>query len=369
MDKIMQITFRNSCSMTLKGTTGGINIGTIAISNVKAYKALVEDSEVEEFVNIVHLGEEHPAQPDPWTTIILTEEWAQSFLSAVKEAPKPLFIPGHTDASVGYKMRAIPDGYVTGGMIKDNKLHLRNTMILDGTRDALIKQTAKEIKAKMLSTSTSDFIRYKTEVDEDSNEVTYFAIESVKGQSNALVEADMTGSDTEIIVTSFKTVGGEDDKEGERNMDKDKTNAEMFTVLKNQIDSGRLALSEVATSLGFEVMTTKQKAALKRLNDVESKVGDISEFVTKTVEDKIASFEILKVASLKTKFVKEELIEIATPLFALKEGSSEAIDVEVTRIAELKVFKSIQGIEASQINFNPGSDENKTGDDSGNMEA
>lgn len=369
MDNIMQITFKNSCSMVLKGTVGDSKVGTVTIGNKDAYKALVEDAEVSEFVNIVHLGEEYPAKPDPWTTVILTEEWAKSFVNAVKESPKSLFIPGHTDANIGYKMRAIPDGYITGGKVQDGKLYLRNTMILDGTKDALIHQTSKEIKAKMLSTSTSDYMKYRTELDDDTNEIVYFAIESVKGQSNALVEADMTGSETEIIITSFKAESGEDGKQGEEHMG-EKTNVEMFTVLKNQLDSGRLALSEVATSLGIEIMTTKQKTALKRLNDVESKVGDITEFVKQTVESKVEAFATLKETKIKSKFKNDELIEIATPLFILKEGSVEEIDAEISRIAELKVFKAIQGTKAGQINFKPaGVDEEITDDESGNMEA
>lgn len=365
MDNIMQVTFKNSCSMVLKGTTGDAKIGTVAIGNKDAYKALVEESEIEEFVSIVHLGEEHPAHPDPWTTVILTEKWAESFVNVIKATPKPLFIPGHTDASIGFKMRAIPDGYVTGGKVQDSKLYLRNTMVLDGTRDALIHQTAKEIKAKMLSTSTSDYMKYRTEYNEDENETIYFATESVGGQSNALVEADMTGSETEIIITSFKANDGENGKQGERHMDKDTklTNVEMFTVLKNQLDSGRLALAEVAISLGIDVMTAKQKTALKRLNDVESKVGDITEYIKVTMETEEVTFNTLKESKIKEKFMNEELIEVATPLFILKKGSVEEIETEVNRIAELKVFKSIQGSKAGMINFKLGNTDTEVADD------
>lgn len=359
MDNIIKMTFKNSSNFTFKGTTGGKVVGTIKIGNEQAYKALVEESEVLEFVNVVQLGEDHPAHPDPWTTIILTEKWANSFIKAVDATPKPMFIPGHADGNAGYKGRAIPDGYITGGKVKDSQLFLRNTMILDGTRDALILQTSKEIKAGMLSTSTSDFMKYRTEHNDETDEVVYFAIESVGGQSNALVEADQTGSDTEIIITSFKTEGGGDGKQGEKHMGDEMkktnlTNPEMFTVLKNQLDSGRLALAEVATSLGIEVMTPKQKSALKRLNDVESKVGDIADFVKQTVEVKEEAFKSLKESKIKDKFKSEELIEIAAPLFALKEGSIEEIDSEINRIAELKVFKSIQGTIAGAINFKPG---------------
>ena len=134
----------------------------------------------------------------------------------------------------------------------------------------------------------------------------------------------------------------------------ERTNTEMFTVLKNQIDSGRLALSEVAKGLGFDVMTAKQKIALKRLNDVESKVGDIADFVKEAIDSKEVAFTTLKEAKIKAKFENEELIEIAAPLFALKEGSVEEIDAEVSRIAELKVFKAIQGGKAGQINLSLG---------------
>jgi len=357
-----QITFKSSIITNFKETKLK-GIDSVPVGNSSAYRTLTGEADIHEFINTVALGEDNPAHPDSYTTIVLTPEWAQSFSDAIKSSPKPLFIPGHTDASIGYKARAIPDGYLTGGIVSGNTLYLRNTLVMEGTdeKKALIEQTIKEISAKMLSTSTSDYMKYETKVDEDDN-VTYFATESVKGQSNAIVEVDMTGSDASIIITSFKAEidsSGEKEK-GEKRMDeKTMTNAELFVTLKNQLDSGRLALSEVASGLGVDVMTSKQKTALKRLNDAESKVGNIEEFVTSVVADKETAFASLKEAKIKEVFKTEELVEIATPMFALKNGSVEDIDKEVLRISELKVFKAIQGKVASAMNYNPGTGENE----------
>jgi hypothetical protein len=334
----------------------------VPIGNNAAYKNLVGEANGYEFVNIVELGEDHPAMPDPWTKVVLTEEWAKSFVKAVKAVPKPMFIPGHADQGVGYKMRALPDGYIVGGLVQNDVLYLRNTMLqgITESQKALAEQTAKEIKAGMLSTSTSDYMKYKTEVDQDTGEVTYFAFESLKAQSNALVEADQVGSDAAIILTSFKADAGENDKKGEEQMGEKTlvaTSAEQMLTLKNLIDSGRLALSEVASGLGIDVMTSKQKVALKRLNDAESTVGNITEFVAGTVKDKEDAFIVLKESAIKGKFETDVLIEIATPLFVLKEGNTEAIDAEVERVAGMKVFKSIQGKVAGAMNFVPSGSE------------
>ena len=349
-----QIIFKSSTFVDFKDS-GLKTIDDVPIANKSAYDILVGDSKPFEFINRVKLGNDAPARPDPYTTIILTSKWAQSFVDAVKKVSKPVFIGGHADASIGYKARAIPDGYITGGLVKDDVLYLRNTLPMNGSEEkqALVKQTANEIKANMLSTSTSDYMKYTIDVDEEKDEVIYYAQESVKAQSNALVEEDQTGSEAEIIITSFKANDNLDDHKGDDNMEKTFTNGELFTSLKNQIDSGRLALSEVANKLGVDLMTTKQKAALKRLNDVESKVGNVTDFVTAVEAEKEQNFAALKETKIKDRFKSDEMIEIATPLFNLKEGSVDEIDKELDRIADLKAFKTIQGKIAASINGNP----------------
>jgi hypothetical protein len=363
-----QITFRTGIITNFKNSKIK-DVNSVSVSNLTAYKTLTGEAQLHEFINTVALGSDNPAHPDPYTTIVLTEEWAQSFADSIKASPKPLFIPGHTDASIGYKARAVPDGYLTGAMISGSKLYLRNTLVMEGSEDkkALISQTLREITAGMLSTSTSDYMKYDIEIDEDHN-VTYFATESVKGQSNAIVEADMVGSDADIIITSFKAEfdsSGEKEK-GEKRMGEKTTmtSAEHFTVLKNQLESGHLALATVAEGLGIELMTSKQKVALKRLNDAESKVGDISEFVASTVADREATFTSLKEAKIKEVFKTDELIEIATPMFALKAGNVEDIDKEVGRIAELKVFKAIQSKIAGAMNYTTGTTDEEENDSS-----
>jgi len=339
------------------------NIDSVPVGNPTAYKILTGEDTVHEFINTVQLGEGAKAQLDRWTSITLTEEWAQSYVNAVKEAPKPLFIPGHAEEGIASKERAIPDGYVTGGLVLNNVMYLRNTLVLSGSENkkALIEQTVKEIKAGMLSTSTYDYMKYKIETNQDTFEDNYFAIESVKAQSNALVEADQTGSEAAIILTSFKAGGADDErkKQGEYSMD-DKpavTNEARFVSLKNQIDTGSLAISDVATKLGITMMTSENKLALKRLEDAETAVGDISIFVAKMKESAQATFTSLKDAKIKDTFKSEELIEMAESFFSLKTGTVEEINTEVARIAGMKVFKSVQGKLAGSVNYVPGSDD------------
>ncbi len=351
-----KLVFKSNVLADFKGYSLS-SIDDVPIADKKAYDILVGEKDAFEFVNTVKLGEKYPAKLDPWTDIVLTEDWAKSFVKAVNKVAKPLFIGGHADTGVGYKERAIPDGYITGGVVKDEVLYLRNTLPQSKveSKQALVEQTVNEIKAGMLSTSTSDYMRYKIEVDDTADTATYFAEESISAQSNALVEEDQTGSEAEIIITSFKAGNGSDGEEkGERQMgEKTFTNVELFTSLKNQLDSGRLALSEVASKLGVDLMTSKQKAALKRLNDVESAVGNVTDFVAAIKAEREQSFAALKDAKIKEVFKTDELVEIAQPLFNLKEGTAEDIDKEVKRIADLKVFKAIQGKIAASVNGNP----------------
>lgn len=364
--------FKSSIVTEFKGSKIK-DVNAVPVGNPKSTSVLFGEGTRNEFISTTRFGESFPAQLDPWTQIVLTKEWAASFAEQVNKVPKPLFIAGHADTGVGAKERAIPDGYLTGAMVSGDTLYLRNSLPEGGTpeRKALIEQTLKEINAGMLSTSLTDQMEYKIVVDEQEDSAMYFATKSLKGQTNALVEQDQTASEAEIIITSFKAEidSSGEKKEGEKRMgEKAITNAEHFVVLKNQLESGHLALSVVAESLGVELMTAKQKVALKRLNDAESQVGDISEFVAGTVADRVATFTALKDAKIKEVFKSDELIELATPMFALKEGNAEAIDTEVTRISELKAFKAIQGKIASAMNYNPGTGEEKEADSNDTME-
>lgn len=360
-------------NVTSFNTSGLKSVDSVAVGNLTAYNALKGDAEVYEFINEVKLGEDNKAQLDAWTDIVLTTEWAQSFSDAVNATPKPLFIKGHAEFSVSGKERVIPDGYVTGGLVLNDTLYLRNTLIKSGAEDklALIEQTKNEIIAGMLSTSTYDYMKYTIERDEETYDATYFAIESVKAQSNALVEVDQTGSDAAIILTSFKAGDGrEDEKEqGEKHMSEKVTNEQRFLSLKNQIEAGTLSLKDVAEQLGLEVKTSSEKLALKRLSDAENVLGPLDVYLDKLKAEKESTFTALKESKLKETFKTDELYELAEGLFSLKEGDAAAISTEVERVAGLKVFEKLQGQLAGSINASFGaSDTNNIVTDDGEME-
>ena len=140
-----QMTLRTSVVTDFKATKLA-SIDAVPIGNVTAYKTLLGEAPVYEFVNTVKLGDKFPARPDSWTEIILTEEWANSFVNAVKAIPKPLFIGGHKDSAVHYKERAIPDGYITGGLVQNEVLYLRNSLPGGSTeeRKALMRVKREE---------------------------------------------------------------------------------------------------------------------------------------------------------------------------------------------------------------------------------
>lgn len=342
------------------------DVGYVPIGSKEAYKSLIPDgTAIYEFVNVIMLGEDHPAYPDPWSKMILTEEWAQSYADGVNNTPAPLFIPGHADSGIAHpKMRAIPDGYVTGARVVSEKLYLRNTLPISGTdeKKALVEQTVREIKAKMLSTSSSDVIKFDIQREEGSYDVVYYAKESVKARSNSLVEADQTGSEAEIVVTSFKQLeagvaDSNKNPEGEgTSMDKDKdknvTLETMLSSLKNGMQLGNISLKQIEDQLGITILTEERKADLKRLDDVEKILGNVTDFAKTWREDQAALFTSLKDAALKDKFKEDELIETATEMFSLKSGSKEEIDAEVDRIAGFKIFENKLGENASSINAN-----------------
>jgi len=347
--------FRTSILHELKGVTvRGVDF--VDVGNKESYDALVGEAQKYEFLNTVQLGPEHRAQPDPWTQVELTEDWGRSYAEGINKTPAPLYIPGHADTGIGDKMRAQNDGYVTGARVKDNVLYIRNTMVLDGTDDhkALVTQTMKEIKAKMLSTSSGDIMSMKIEINDETDEVVYKAMSSLKGRSNALVEFDLKGSDADIVSTSFKqgssdesnNMQGANDMEGKTTL----TSSEMCLSLKSQIALGSTSLKQIETEMGVTFMTAEDKVALKRLADAEAEMGVTADVFLKGIQaDKEAAFITLKEGSIKDKFKTDELIEVATSLFKLDAGSAEEIIAEVERVASMKAVTLITGNIAGSI--------------------
>lgn len=336
----------------------------VPIADEAKYKTLFgEEGAFFEFISAVKLGEDAPAHPDSWTTVILTPEWGQSFSDSVAEMPKPLFISGHAETGISPKMRAIPDGYVVGGLVRGNIFMLRNALPRQKSelKQALMEQTAKEIDIGMLSTSTSDTMQVSVVVDEEEDEITYYANKSVNRQSNALVEYDQTGSEAEIILTSFKaaSLNGERGEKKVGTEDKIVTTKEHFTSLKNQFDAGLISLKDIETGFGVTLMSTEAKTALKRLKDAEEKIGgDITTFIDNQLKQQEDAFIALKDSCIEKVFKTPELIEVADTLFSLKKGTKEDIEAEVKKIASLKFMQGKAGEIASGMNYSGGG--NKT---------
>jgi len=353
--KGVEITLSSSTVMASFKGTSLEGVQSVPIGNTQAYKDLVGNTEVYEFINTVKLGPDFQAQLDPWTNIELTEEWAQSYAKGINEVPAPLYIRGHENSGTHYKMRAVGQGYVVGARVKGNELHLRNTIPIVGTDEdiELAHKTAREIKANMLSTSSADLIVMQLEIDEDKETSLYKAVESVGQRSNALVEFDQTGSYAQITDTSFKNGSSYEEPknniQGASEMDK-MTLEQMFVSMKNQLETGALSLTDAAKNLGITILTQADKLALKRLTDVETAMGvPVDVFYKKQCDAQEATFKSLKEAAISKKFVSDELIETATELFTLKAGTVEEITAEVERVAAFKVFKTLRGNEAGKV--------------------
>lgn len=351
----IQLSLRSSILVSYKGS-GIDSIDYVVVGNKEAHKELIGSAaSVYEFVNTIALGPNNMAQLDPWTSIELTTEWAESYAAGVNKTPAPMYLAGHANEGTHYKMRAIPDGYVTGARVKGDKLYLRNSIPLSGTQEhiELIKQTAREIKAGMLSTSSADLIKLSIERDPVNDTATYKAMESLKGRSNAIVEYDLTGSIAEIIATNFKSGSSyvePKNNEGASKMEDTVTATQMCISMKNQLDTGKFSIAEVEQHLGLTILTQANKLALKRLEDVENGLGKpVDAFYKEYLENEEKSFLTLKDAKIKDKFKSNDLVETATELFSLKKGSASEIDAEVERIAAFKVFATLRGNEAGNI--------------------
>lgn len=330
----------------------------IPVGNIEAYRALRpdEDDAPALFVSIVQLGENYPTMT--WDKIILTEQWAKSFAAAVNINPGPLFLRGHEDSDWSKQaFRALSGGYMIGARVKDEQLQLLNYILPGATEEskALVAQTLREMKANILSTSTGDIQKHRIEFDEEGDPTRY-AIESIKNQTNAVVEHDMTGSHASIVGKNFKSSGdaGENNEsQGDNGMEKDLTVEEMLTRLKNQVDLGRLDVPTITSGLGITVLTAKDQQDLTRLRDVETRIGDITSYVDRVEQTEKETFSTLKENKLKAAFEDEGVCEAATEFFKLESGSLEEVEAEIERIKTLKVILKAQSNIAESINANP----------------
>lgn len=347
----------------------GVKPEDIPIGNPEAVNMLFKDMEAIEFVNEVLLGEDH--RTDDWSgNIVLTEEWAKSFAKAVNEKPGFLYIKGHTDAA-HWAMRAIADGYIVGAKTESGRLLLRNRLLVKKSVDAqdLVEQTMREIAAGQLSTSTGDIQKRKIVWDEDKSTYTQYAVESVKNQTNAIVEHDMHASDAKIIGANFRT--GSYDENGhfiatqgngeQEKGDEDMTFAEHLAGLKTTLKAGGDGnVQTVVQELGIEVLTEEHKTQLSVLKSLNQKVGgDAVSFVDTVLKERTKNFETLRDAELAKEFTVKEVLGIARDMFALKEGASmEEIQTEVARLKGLDSIKNMQTYLASQVGFAPSGEEN-----------
>ena len=370
-----------------------IKNSTVPVGNASAVKLLFgEDSEPLEFVNTVKIGEDNPVYP--WgqfgDKVVLTERWAQSFADAVNDKPAWLYLRGHEDV-FQFKTRAVSAGYIVGAKVEGDSLYLRNRFLprTDPGEQDVLKQTLNEINAGLLSTSTGDLQRYEwKEVlsDSGSMDIVAYAVESVKGQSNALVESDMTASEAEIIEATFREhighrTGNYDpkgdvkfDDKGDVTMDGKPMNVEeLIAAFNSAKESGGLAVSDFASQVGLNLKTEEDEQAIAKLKEAEAKLGDLEK-----VSEEIATYREQAFSGLKQKYLKEafqddELVENIGELFTLSEGNEESVKAEVERLKGMKIVQSMMKQKAAGINFNPGGETDEPGTNgpakTGEMEA
>jgi hypothetical protein len=333
------------------------DIDTVPVGNKSTFKILKgDDEDPAEFITEVKLGEDYPARPWSDTELILTEKWAKSFAKAINENAKPLYRKGHEDAGINSKMRAIPIGYVVGAIVKDGSLFLRNYYRQGETAEQIAdrNQDMTELKAGILSTSTGDQTEYTVDYNEETKEYTYKAEKSLGGQSNAIVEAHMTGAEAEVTTTTFKDGNVDNENKEQEYFNMDKEIVEMLSRLKNLSDKGTVSMKDIEEGLDVIVLKKEDTDNLNRLKAAEEVIGDITKYVEKVQSDKVEAFAGLKENALKDTFADEGIRKAAERFFTLKEGSKEEVEAHVAEIAEIEALKEIVSLKASVINHQPG---------------
>lgn len=376
-----------------------VSVNDVPVGNSEAVKTLFADQKEYEFVNQILLGENHPAS-EYWSSVILTQAWAKSFADAVNATPGPLYLQGHENAQNG-ALREIPAGYIVGAKVDEQyengagRLLLRNRLFEKGKYSSeIVEQTLREINAGVLSTSTGDYERREYVYDEEKDEIKAFAVESVKNQTNAIVEHDMHASDASILASNFKYIpcdeqGNEtgkpvdytsirsdfNSKQGDDSMDK----KEMLTTLSTMYKSGSVTSAEIAENLGVKLIDDEVNTTVSAFKEVKALLGDKDpkEFITAALKAQkdasVASFTKMRDEKLTAAFKDANEHRLAKHMFKLTEGDEAAIDAEVKRIQEDADMQEEHKAALMRMNYTPsgfvGEDSVKDKPDSGMVEA
>jgi len=341
------------------------DVDKVPIGNKKAYDILTDgDEDKAEFLTEFKIGKSHPAYPyGPDNPVIISLKWGRSYAAAINDNPKPMYNKGHEDTAAHAKMRIPSAGYVVGAILdkETDTLYLRNYYRKSETpeQSAIRNQDLTEMRAGLLSTSVAETgTEWKTEFDKKTGKSTMIAVKSLRGQSNALVEAHMTGGDATIPKITFKSGNADKiEKKPLRSSSMDEELKDMLLGLKNRCDLGSVSLKAIGDNLGITVLTTKDTLSLKRLETAEKKFGNLDEFITKYEAEQATDFISLKDAAMTEKFKEKKIIEQAARFFTLKEGNKADIDKHIGEIAEMEVIKEGVSLKASEGNLALGGSE------------
>jgi hypothetical protein len=345
MDKFKKIEYRLAQfllgSFVKKEDQNNITIDNITLSPEmqKKFAILSEgDKEPFFFLSRMGIGENHPV----YDGTIMTKEWAESFVNKLDSQAFPGSIFGHIGER-NFSERVENQLYVVGGVVDGEYMYLKNYIIPGETERSkeLRNKTIREMKAGLLSTSIVSY--YKAGLLEDEEGILqWFALESIKGERNDIVEHDLTGSDADIVSMSAKNKL----IEKEREIMADKTYKELIQPIVVMCANGQVKKSDVAAELGLDIVTDEHRAALKTVSELKQlfpegvTIDQLKNFKASLKNIEVETFKIEKEKALKAKFVDSEILEQAEELFTLKAGSAEDCQKEVDRIAELKIIKN-----------------------------
>jgi hypothetical protein len=356
-----------------------VPVDDVPVGNLEKVNTLFANHEPYEFVNQVLLGENHKAS-EGWSEVVLTQAWAKTFADAVNQHPGPVYLQGHEDAQ-NPAMREIPAGYIVGAKVDETyengagRLLLRNRLFAHGKYSKeIVEQTLREINAGVLNTSTGDYERREYVYNEEEDTITAFAIESVKNQTNAIVERDMNASDAMILASNFKYVfcdenGKEIGKpvdytsirsdfnmnQGDEGMKKE----ELLNALKGMFKDGTVTSDELSETLGVKLMNDEVSTSVAMFKEVKGMLGDtdVKEFVKtalKQKEDaKKEAFAKLRDDALQASFIVANELRLAKHMFKLTDGDKEAVDAEIKRIQEDPDMQEEHKTALKNMNYTP----------------
>lgn len=306
-------------------------------------KAFIElskgDAEPFQFVQELKFGEKYTATDGS----IFTKEWAESYVAKLNDAPIVGSKDGHTAMNwERSRERVSNEVYLIGSKFADDETVLLRHYVTKDMPEHEYNKLVKEIKAGLVSTSIMCMAEYNIVYNEEDESAVWYAVKSIGGERNDLVEWNQTGMVSGLVAVSQKSPVVNNEK-GDKPMEALDING-AFAVLQTACKELKVDPVVIAEKLGFKekLVTDEVKQKAEKLDKAEAIVGDIGVFVEKQIQAQKDNFATIKAVALEKEFGTNDVAkDVASDLIGDAPVAQKDLEAKIEEIKALASMKKI----------------------------